>query len=58
MLKQSPLIDELAITDVKGTDGIAKELAHVDTNCRMSSAKAMDGLRCILEVNIDDFCRM
>nr|CAH7765789.1 unnamed protein product [Callosobruchus chinensis] len=34
MLKQSPLIEELCVHDIKPTGGFALELNHVDTNCR------------------------
>ncbi|KAF2895272.1 hypothetical protein ILUMI_10898 [Ignelater luminosus] len=37
LLKQSPLIDELCVYDVADTVRFAKELAHVDTGCKVSA---------------------
>lgn len=37
LLKQSPLIDELCMYDIVNTVRFAKELAHVDTRCRVSA---------------------
>ncbi|XP_017770053.1 PREDICTED: uncharacterized protein LOC108557869 isoform X3 [Nicrophorus vespilloides] len=37
MLKQSPYIDELALFDKKGTSGLALELSHIDTKCKVTS---------------------
>ncbi|XP_012282333.1 probable malate dehydrogenase, mitochondrial [Orussus abietinus] len=39
-LKQSPLIDELAIHDARPIDGLALELNHIDTRCRITSCSA------------------
>lgn len=36
MLKQSPLIDEICLYDIKNTEGIAGELNHIDTNCKVT----------------------
>ncbi|XP_057670565.1 uncharacterized protein LOC130902438 [Diorhabda carinulata] len=35
LLKQSPLLDELCIHDMVPTAGLAGELNHVDTNCKV-----------------------
>ncbi|KAK9890925.1 hypothetical protein WA026_012266 [Henosepilachna vigintioctopunctata] len=36
LLKQSPLIDELCIYDVRSCRGFVHELNHIDTRCRVS----------------------
>nr|CAD7587058.1 unnamed protein product [Timema genevievae] len=37
MLKQSPLIHELALYDVEGTLGVAADISQVDTGCKVCS---------------------
>ncbi|KAL4707836.1 hypothetical protein ACJJTC_001782 [Scirpophaga incertulas] len=37
LLKQCPLLDEIALYDICATCGYGMELSHVDTNCRVSS---------------------
>ncbi|KAG5888053.1 hypothetical protein JTB14_032860 [Gonioctena quinquepunctata] len=44
MLKQSPLIDELCIHDVRPTGGVAMELNHIDTNCRVTAFTGIDNI--------------
>lgn len=44
MLKQSPLIDELALYDVRPTCDFALELGHIDTNCKVSAFTGPDGI--------------
>ncbi|XP_060528913.1 malate dehydrogenase, mitochondrial-like [Cylas formicarius] len=44
MLKQSPLIDELCIHDVKSVPALALELNHIDTRCRVCSFSGKDSL--------------
>lgn len=42
MLKQSPLIDELCVYDVRNTCAFAMELGHIDTQCTVSSYSGKD----------------
>ncbi|KAJ8947961.1 hypothetical protein NQ318_021059 [Aromia moschata] len=42
MLKQSPLIDELCVHDVKPTSGFATELEHIDTHCKVTAYTGKD----------------
>ncbi|GJQ71677.1 hypothetical protein Trydic_g11372 [Trypoxylus dichotomus] len=44
MLKQSTLIDELALVDTSGACGFGIELAHIDTKCRVSAYSSLDSL--------------
>ncbi|KAI4461140.1 malate and lactate dehydrogenase [Holotrichia oblita] len=44
MLKQSPLIDELALVDTSGACGFGIELGHVDTKCKVSAYSSLDSL--------------
>lgn len=44
MLKQSPLIEELAIFDSIGIKGFGAELAYVDTTCKVSTYSGADHL--------------
>lgn len=50
MLKQSPLIDELCVYDIKPTCGFAMELGHVDTKCKVSSYTGKDSISHALQV--------
>ncbi|KAJ8981623.1 hypothetical protein NQ317_000851 [Molorchus minor] len=49
MLKQSPLIDELCLHDVKHTSGLAKELEHIDTQCKITNFTGNDNVAKALE---------
>nr|CAD7455423.1 unnamed protein product [Timema tahoe] len=44
MLKQSPLIHELALYDVEGTLGVAADISQVDTGCKVCSFTGPDEL--------------
>ncbi|XP_033219700.1 probable malate dehydrogenase, mitochondrial [Belonocnema kinseyi] len=35
-LKQSSIVDELALYDIKSTRGLAMELSHIDTRCKVN----------------------
>lgn len=35
-LKQSSIVDELALYDIKSTRGLAVELSHIDTRCKVN----------------------
>lgn len=37
LLKQCPLLDEIALYDICATCGYGMELSHVDTKCKVSS---------------------
>lgn len=37
LLKQSPLIDELALYDIVGTPGVAADLGHIETPAQVGS---------------------
>ncbi|KAF7282212.1 hypothetical protein GWI33_003012 [Rhynchophorus ferrugineus] len=52
MLKQSPLIDELSIHDLKSTTGLGLELNHIDTKCKVSSHTGRDNLQIALQVGV------
>lgn len=54
MLKQSPLIDELALVDTSGTCGFGIELGHIDTKCKVSAYSSLDSLPESLEVKYAD----
>ncbi|KAH1009543.1 hypothetical protein HUJ04_001882 [Dendroctonus ponderosae] len=49
MLKQSPLIDELCIHDLKPTTGLGLELNHIDTKCKVSAFSGKDNLQLALQ---------
>lgn len=49
MLKQSPLIDELCIHDLTSTSGLALELNHIDTKCKVSAFTGKDNLQLALQ---------
>lgn len=49
MLKQSPLIDELCIHDLKPTTGLGLELNHIDTKCKVSAFTGKDNLQLALQ---------
>ncbi|XP_030761667.1 uncharacterized protein LOC115886577 [Sitophilus oryzae] len=50
MLKQSPLIDELCVHDLKNTaTGLGLELSHIDTKCKVSSFHGKDNLQIALQ---------
>lgn len=46
-LKQSPLIDELAIFDNSSTYGLALDLNYIDTKCKVSTCNHPD--KCLEE---------
>ncbi|KAL1497759.1 hypothetical protein ABEB36_008662 [Hypothenemus hampei] len=49
MLKQSPLIDELCIHDIKPISGLGLELNHIDTKCKVSTHSGKDNLPLALQ---------
>ncbi|KAG7308801.1 hypothetical protein JYU34_006035 [Plutella xylostella] len=49
LLKQSPLLDEVALYDVRPTCGAGTELNHVDTRCRVTSYSCPQHIACALE---------
>nr|CAD7398901.1 unnamed protein product [Timema poppensis] len=50
MLKQSPLIHELALYDVEGTLGVAADISQVDTGCKVCSFTGPEELDAALKV--------
>lgn len=49
-LKQSPLIEELSLYDIKPMHGIDYELNSIDTACRVTSFSGGEpGLKCALQ---------
>lgn len=53
LLKQSTLIDELALMDVKGTCGLGLELGHIDTKCRVYAYTGFSNIKECLTVRIN-----
>lgn len=51
MLKQSSLVDELALVDTSGACGFGIELGHIDTKCKVSAYSSLDSLPESLDVN-------
>ncbi|KAJ8678232.1 hypothetical protein QAD02_014019 [Eretmocerus hayati] len=45
LLKQSPLVTELSLYDIVNTPGIAADLSHIDTACRVKGYTGPDQLR-------------
>lgn len=37
LLKQSPLINTLALYDIESTIGVAMDISHIDTRCRIQA---------------------
>lgn len=52
MLKQSPLVDELALQDISGTCALGFELGHIDTRCKVYAYTGCAGIKECLQVTL------
>lgn len=50
LLKQSPLIDELSLYDIKPTCNFALELGHIDTKSKVAAYTGKEGIGPALKV--------
>ena len=49
LLKCNPLIDQLALYDIKGATGVAADLSHINTKARVMGHSPPEGLQSALD---------